>query len=104
MAAGRKNKNIEIHELIKVQTESGAENEEYKIKFRLKAEIKFNNNSITLLNNEIVQVDRLSFIVYKRDITYTDRIMYNNEYYLILSINPMYNNIEFEIIAEKVNQ
>lgn len=104
MAAGRKNKNIEIHELIKVQTESGAENEQYKIKFRLKAEIKFNNNSITQTNNEIVQIDRLSFIVYKRNIVYTDRIMYNNEYYLILSINPMYNNIEFEIIAEKVNQ
>lgn len=104
MAAGRKNKNIEIHELIKVQTESGSINEEYKIKFRLKAEIKFNNNSITLMNNEIVQIDRLSFIVYKRNIVYTDRIMYNNEYYLILSINLLFNNNEIEIIAEKVNQ
>lgn len=104
MTAGKKKYNIQVYSLINVQTESGTINEEFKLKLKLKSEIKFNNNSLSIINNEIVQTDRLSFIVYKRNILYTDRIMYNNEYYSILSINPLFNNIDIEIIAEKINQ
>lgn len=104
MTAGKKKYNIQVYSLINKQTESGTINEEFKLKLKLKSEIKFNNNSLSIINNEIVQTDRLSIIVYKRNILYTDRIMYNNEYYSILSINPLFNNIDIEIIAEKINQ
>lgn len=103
MAAGKKKYNIEVHELIKEQTDSGAENETYKLKYKLKAETKFNNNSIQILNNEIVQTDRISFIVYKRNIEYTDRIIFNGIIYSIISINPLSYSNELEIICEKIN-
>lgn len=103
MAAGRKKYNIEIFELIKFQTESGAETENYKLKFKLKSETKFNNNSIQILNNEIVQTDRISFIIYKRNVEYTDRVRFNNTDYSIISINPLSYSNELEIICEKIN-
>lgn len=103
MAAGKKKYNIEVFELNKFQTESGAENETYKLKLKLKAETKFNNNTIVIENNEIVQTDRISFIVYKRDIQYTDRIRFNDIDYSIISINPLSYSNELEITCEKIN-
>lgn len=103
MAAGKKKCNIEVFELNKFQTESGAETETYKLKLKLKAETKFNNNTITIENNKIVQTDRISFIVYKRDILYTDRIKFNGIDYSIISINPLSYSNELEIICEKIN-
>lgn len=104
MAAGKKKYNIEVYQLLKVQSESGAENESYQLKFRLKAETKFNNNSIAIENNEIVQTDRISFIIYKRNIVYTDRIKFNDIDYSIISINQLSYSNELEIICEKINQ
>lgn len=103
MAAGKKKYNIEVFELIKFQSDSGAENETYQLKYKLKAETKFNNNSIQILNDEIVQTDRVSFVVYKRNIVYTDRIKFNNIDYSIISINPLSYSNELEIICEKIN-
>lgn len=103
MTAGKKKYTIGIYELIKFQTESGAETETFKLKYKLKAETKFNNNSIVIENNEIVQTDRLSFIVYKRDIKYTDRIIFDGINYSIISINPLSYSNELEIICEKIN-
>lgn len=104
MTAGKKKYNIEVHELIKFQSESGAENETYQLKYKLKTETKFNNNSIQIMNDEIVQTDRVSFVVYRRNIEYTDRIKFNDVDYSIISINQLSYSNELEIICEKINQ
>ena len=104
MAAGNKKYTIEIYGVNKVQSESGAYNEdELVLKYTLKAEVKFNSNSIALINDEIVQTDRITFRIYKRNVDYTDVIKFNGIEYSIISINPLSYSNELEIITEKTN-
>ncbi|MDL2243915.1 head-tail adaptor protein [Parabacteroides sp. OttesenSCG-928-J18] len=103
MSAGRKKHTIYIKELITTTNEFGESSEKYYPKFQLKAEVKYNNSAIQVINNEIVQTDRITFKVYKRNILYTDRIEFNSIEYSIDSINPLDYSNELEIIATKIN-
>jgi len=103
MAAGNKKYTIMVLELITTTNQFGEHSEKWYPKLQLRAEVKFNNNNISVLNGEIVQTDRITFKVYKRDILYTDRIEWNNTLYQIESINPLSYSNELEIICTKVN-
>ncbi len=104
MAAGNKKANIEVWNQVVTRSESGSEDIKYYLRFQLKAQVKFNSNNIQIINDEMVQTDRVTFIVYKRKISYTDIIKYNNTDYTITSINPISYSNELEIICEKLNK
>ena len=105
MAAGNKKYVIEVYSVHQIQTESGSiEDTELNLKHKLKAEVKFNSNSISILNDEIVQTDRVTFRIYKRDIDYKDIVKFEGSTYEIVSINPLSYSNELEIICEKINE
>lgn len=104
MAAGKKKETIFIYSLIKTQTETGAQKEEYSLKYKLKAEVGFNSNTIAVVNDEILQTDKITFRVYKRNISYTDKVVWNDIEYSITSINPISYANEIILICEKINK
>lgn len=104
MSAGKKKYDIEIHQLVKENSSTGSIKETYQFKTKLRAEVKFNSNSLGLNAYEIIQSDRIIFRVYRRNIQYTDRIIFNEIEYGIVSINNLDYANEMEIIAEKINQ
>lgn len=104
MAAGKKKETIYIYNLVKQQTESGAQKEDYYLRYKLKAEVGFTNNTIAVINDEIVQTDRITFRIYKRKINYTDKVVWNDIEYSIISINPISYAHEIILICEKINK
>ncbi len=104
MAAGNKKEKIELYNLIPTRTITGAVEEKYYLRYKLYAEVGFNQNTIQLINDEIVQTDRITFRIYNRKIQYTDKVVWRDTEYSIISINPLSYTNEIILICEKINK
>lgn len=103
MAAGKKTETIIIQESSKIVSEFNSIQEIFTNKMKIKAEVKFSSNFLGLSGYELIQSDKIIFQIYKRNINYTDRILYKGITYLITSLSIIgYNKNEIEIIAEKI--
>lgn len=104
MAAGKKKYNIQIQRLQSEKMPDGSIKEVYVEHLKLKAELKFNSGNVSIINDEIVGSNSITFQTYKRDIILTDIIIFDGNKYAINSINPLQYSNELVINCSLINE
>lgn len=79
---------IEIYEAVKQRTESGAISTTYRYKCSCRARVNYSSGSKTPVNDQIFyDVNRVFIVRHYVPVVDTDRIMYDNKTWEILSID-----------------
>lgn len=104
MAAGKKKYTIEIQRLQAEKMPDGSIKEVYVEHLKLKAELKFNSGNVSIINDEIVGSNSITFQIYKRDLILTDIIIFDGNKYAINSINPLSYSNELVINCSLINE
>lgn len=104
MVAGKKKYNIQIQRLQAEKMPDGSVKEMYVNHLKLKAELKFNSGNVSVINNEIVGSNSITFQIYKRDLILTDIIIFQSNKYAINSINPLQYSNELVINCSLINE
>lgn len=104
MAAGKKKYNIQIQRLQAEKMPDGSIKEVYVEHLKLKAELKFNSGNVSMINDEIVGSNSITFQIYKRDLILTDIIIFDGNKYAINSINPLQYSNELVINCSLINE
>lgn len=104
MAAGKKKFTIEIQRLQAEKMPDGSIKEVYVEHLKLKAELKFNSGNVSVINDEIVGSNSITFQVYKRDVILSDIIIFQDNKYAINSINPLSYSNELVINCSLINE
>ena len=104
MAAGKKKYNIQIQRLQAEKMPDGSIKEVYVEHFKLKAELKFNSGNVSIINDEIVGSNSITFQTYKRDIILSDIIIFQGNKYAINAINPLQYSNELVINCSLINE
>lgn len=105
MQAGQLKEVISIYKHQTTVTEFGEQITDYVFKYKTRARINYNRGSRDNVNNEIFHATEREFIVriYVK-VKEEDRILYNGQYYTILSIQPDPDFQQKTIIGELVNE
>ena len=104
MVAGKKKYNIQIQRLQAEKMPDGSIKEVYVEHLKLKAELRFNSGNVSVINDEMVGSNSITFQVYKRDIILTDIIIFQDNKYAINSINPLQYSNELVINCTLINE
>ena len=104
MAAGKKKYNIQIQRLQAEKMPDGSIKEVYVEHFKLKAELKFNSGNVSIINDEIVGSNSITFQTYKRDIILSDIIIFQGNKYAINAINPLQYSNDLVINCSLINE
>lgn len=104
MGAGKKKYIIEIQRLQAEKMPDGSIKEVYVEHLKLKAELKFNSGNVSVINDEIVGSNSITFQIYKRDLILSDIIIFQDNKYAINSINPLSYSNELVINCTLINE
>ena len=105
MRSGAMTENIAVERETITVSDSGADVRVWEGVIFTKAEVKYNSGSREIENTEIFYSNKTTFKVrFYHDIRYTDRIVYNNSKYRILSINPNRKDNSLTIETELINE
>lgn len=101
--AGELRRNILIKRKSMVKDEFGGNKESWYNHLSLRANVKYITGGENIDGKEIFNNVKIQYTTYYRDIKETDRILYNNKEYNILSINEIGFKAGLEIIADLIN-
>ena len=94
---------INVERLNVVKDSYGSITSNYVLYLTLKASIKYLSGNKVIDNQEIFNTNTLQISTYYRDINESDRILYNNKYYKILSIQEIGYKEGLLLTVEKIN-
>lgn len=104
MQAGSLNKYIAIYSVEKIPNGYGSFKNEYKEKYKTKAQIKYLSGNKTINAKEVFFSSKVSFTIRKQNkLTESDRIKYNDKFYSIDYITESDLNSK-TIITDLVNE
>lgn len=95
---------ITIQKLTNIKDSFGATSDNWIDKFNARAQVTTNSGDRLNQNNEIRHSYNVTFTIrFYHDVQDTDRIIYNDTKYRIISINKELNKQAINIIAETIN-
>jgi hypothetical protein len=105
MRAGLLNESILVYRQQETQSEFGDISTSYKPHLKTRAQVSHSLGNRTIQNNEIFYDYSKTFVVRGYvDVMDTDRILYGNKYYRVISIEPDFKLQQKTILTELVNE
>lgn len=103
--AGKLKEKLDFFKIQEVQTESGFKHSEEVFMFTARAERTKNKENFVVDAEEIFHNINLTFrLRYRAEVDETNIVIYNQNRYRIISINPWKSDNEMTIIIEKINE